>query len=147
MLAIRDSPIITAQNSPKVEKKPIFDCLITQKPAKSDTEEPNKASPEAPPTAPIDSIGDEPPSISSRNLSTRWMTQSIPTPREIAAIETVTILSPKPAIPTIAYSHIITMNMGMVATAARVNAEDPQIMVSIIEIGATRIAVFVPNSR
>ena len=43
MLAISDNPIMTAQNNPKVEKKPILDWLITMNPAMSDTAEPKSA--------------------------------------------------------------------------------------------------------
>jgi hypothetical protein len=43
-----------AQNRPNVEKNPILDCVITKKPPISDKAEPNNASPEAPPTIPIE---------------------------------------------------------------------------------------------
>ena len=56
MLAIRDSPIMIAQNKPNVEKKPIFDWFMTMNPAKSDTAEPNRAIPDAPPTTAIELI-------------------------------------------------------------------------------------------
>jgi len=48
MLAIRESPIMMAQNSPKVEKKPILDWLITRNPAMSDTAEPKSDAPPSP---------------------------------------------------------------------------------------------------
>ena len=51
MLATSARPIITAQNKPNVEKKPMEDCMITKKPAMSDRALPTRASPEAPPTA------------------------------------------------------------------------------------------------
>ena len=49
-----------AQNSPKVEKKPISDWLITRKPAMSETAEPNSARPEALPTAAREISGVDP---------------------------------------------------------------------------------------
>ena len=66
MLAIRESPIMMAQNSPKVEKKPILDWLITRNPAMSDTAEPKSARPEALPTAASERCGVVPFSRSSR---------------------------------------------------------------------------------
>ena len=48
MLATSARPIITAQNKPNVEKKPMEDCMITKKPAMSDRALPTSASPEAP---------------------------------------------------------------------------------------------------
>ncbi len=74
MLAISDNPIMTAQNSPKVEKNPILDWLITMNPAMSDTAEPKSARPEALPTAANERCGVAPFSRSSRYLSMRWMT-------------------------------------------------------------------------
>ncbi len=66
MLAISDSPIIVAQNSPKVEKNPILDWLMTMNPAISDTAEPKRARPEALPTAASEMWGVAPFSRSSR---------------------------------------------------------------------------------
>ena len=60
--------IIMAQKSPKVEKNPIFDWLITMNPAKSDRAEPKRANPEAPPTTATDSNWDLPSWISSLYL-------------------------------------------------------------------------------
>ena len=96
MLATKESPIMIAQNKPKVEKKPIFDWLITMNPAMSEIAEPNRANPDAPPTAAIDTSGEEPSSRSSRYLSAVH-DMSMPTPRDIAAMATVTIFSPYPA--------------------------------------------------
>ena len=56
ILATNDNPIIIAQNNPNVEKNPILDCVITRNPPISDNAEPKSASPEAPPTIPIDVI-------------------------------------------------------------------------------------------
>mgnify|MGYP005685842341 FL=1 len=69
MLATSARPIITAQNKPNVEKKPMEDCMITKKPAMSDRALPTSASPEAPPTAFIEAEGFDDCSISSLNLS------------------------------------------------------------------------------
>ena len=66
MLAISDSPIMMAQNRPKVEKNPILDWLITMNPAMSDTADPNRARPEALPTAASETCGVAPFSRSSR---------------------------------------------------------------------------------
>ena len=69
MLATSARPIITAQNKPNVEKKPMEDCMITKKPAMSDRALPTSASPEAPPTAFIEAEGFDDCSISPLNLS------------------------------------------------------------------------------
>ena len=66
MLAINDRPIMMAQNRPKVEKNPILDWLMTMNPAMSDTAEPNRARPEALPTAANEMWGVAPFSRSSR---------------------------------------------------------------------------------
>ena len=68
MLANNESPIIMAQNKPKVEKNPILDWLMTMNPAMSEIADPKRASPDAPPTAAIETSGAEPSSRSSRYL-------------------------------------------------------------------------------
>ena len=74
ILAINDKIIMIAQKSPKVEKKPIFDWLMTMNPAKSERADPKRASPEAPPTTATESNWDFPSSISSLYHSIRWIT-------------------------------------------------------------------------
>ncbi len=50
----------------------------------------------------------------------------MPTPRDIAAIATVTMLSPYPASSTIAYSQMITTKIGPVVTVAMKKGRVPQ---------------------